>query len=164
MLHIPRPNAIVHPRTVMIHMGNATIANATMMTARWFVGLTLRAHGELLMRRTLPHSRNGTGRYTAWIRQSGLDVCRQRQGGQHTVHGRVEDGNAFVLGEEGNGENGIGNEDPDETGHDGTSGIVAIHPNAVVITGAARTTVTQVIEMINVIVELWWPRGAVLRK
>lgn len=164
MLHIPGPDAIVHPRTVMIHMRNAAIANATVMTARWFIGLTLGAHGQLLMRRALPQRGDRTGGYTAWIRQGSLNVRRQCQGRQHAVHGRVKDRNALILGQERNGQYRVGNENPDQAGHDGSGRIIAIHPNAVVITGAARTTITQIIEMINVIVKLRRPRCTILRE
>ena len=38
-------NAIVHPRTVMIHTTDASIADSTMMRKRRFVRLAVAAHG-----------------------------------------------------------------------------------------------------------------------
>jgi hypothetical protein len=47
MFQISRPNTVVHPRTMMIHSTDTTIANSTMMRMWWFEGLTLTAHGQL---------------------------------------------------------------------------------------------------------------------
>jgi hypothetical protein len=45
MLEIARTDAIVHPRTVVVHAAYTAIANTTVMRAGWFKGLALSTHG-----------------------------------------------------------------------------------------------------------------------
>jgi len=49
MLEIPRSDAIIHPRTMMVHPTNTPIANPAMVGKGWFECLALGAHGEGLV-------------------------------------------------------------------------------------------------------------------
>lgn len=86
MFQIARANTIIHPRTMMIHATNAAIANATMMTAGGFKGLTLSTHGMRIFNHALTFRGNGGDGDTAGIRQARLDMRGQGQGNQCRIN------------------------------------------------------------------------------
>jgi hypothetical protein len=67
----------------MIHFGNATIANPTVMGIVRLVGLTHRTHGMILD--PLGHQRHSRGGNCPRIRQHGLGVAGPQEGRQRTL-------------------------------------------------------------------------------
>jgi hypothetical protein len=153
MLEIPRPHTIVHPRTMMIHFGDAAIANATMVTAGWFEGLTLTAHAEFCCEgiETLLLGRNGTGWHTARIRQGGFHVGRQGEGRQERIQNTGPRWNTTGPGQQCHGHGTVRHEEPHQTTHNGTSGIGTIQPNPIVVRSTRRARVGHVVKVVNVV-------------
>ena len=99
MFQITGPDAIVHPRTVVVHATDAPVADATVMRLRRFERLTLRAHGQFGLRVPLCSGGHGRRRHGPGIGQGRLDVTRQRERREHAVRDRGQHGNAARFGE-----------------------------------------------------------------
>ena len=74
MFHIPGPDTVIHPRTVVVHVRYTSMTDTTVMTPGWLVGLTLGTHGQLvivilIIGRSLLDRGNGTRRDTAGVGQ-----------------------------------------------------------------------------------------------
>jgi hypothetical protein len=75
VFHISSSNAVVHPRTMMVHASDTPVADSTVMRSIWFVALTPRAHGVCCGTVRIDGDR-GRG-YCARIRKGGFDVTGQ---------------------------------------------------------------------------------------
>ena len=67
MFDIPGTDAIVHPRTMMIHSTYAPSTYSTMVTSWWFVRLTYGTHGILLMNVFMVFSGERVGGDCTWV-------------------------------------------------------------------------------------------------
>jgi len=133
MLQICRANAVVHPRTMMVHPTDASVAYTTVMAHGRLERLTLPAHA---VRRALPPLlllRDGRAGDRPRIRQGRLGVTRQR----HATKKRVDHPQIGVYplgdGEERHGHGRVRHEEPDEGGHDGARLVAGVHPDSLLL-------------------------------
>ena len=95
VLQIARADAIVHPWAMVVHAGNAAIADAAVMRARRFEGLTLSTHTVRVSEQALSFHRNGLNGDAAWVRKGGLGVTRQTQEYENSIYFPRRFWNAF---------------------------------------------------------------------
>mmetsp|Transcript_18284 Transcript_18284/g.42085 ORF Transcript_18284/g.42085 Transcript_18284/m.42085 type:complete len:139 (+) Transcript_18284:738-1154(+) len=95
VLEIVSPNAVVHPRTVVVHPADTSVADPAVMRHGWFEGLALAAHGVRIFHEPLAFARNGSEWYAAWIGETGLSMAGQCHETQDVVYHATGDGDAL---------------------------------------------------------------------
>ena len=85
LTEIVHAHAIVHPRAMVIHAANASIANTAVVRHRWLEGLTLSAHTMGILHQSLSFRRNCGQRNTTRIRQTCLGMACQCHKYQYIV-------------------------------------------------------------------------------
>ena len=132
------PDTIIHPRTVVVHLGDAAITDPAVMGLRRLKRLTLAAHGMAGPR--LPQTRPG-------IRKCRLGVARERQRTQNGVGRAQTHGDAL---EEGDGHGRVDGEESDQDGHDGPRLVLGVHPDAVLLARPEGARPRLVVEGVHV--------------
>ena len=156
MLEIGRSHTIVHPRTVMVHATNATIANATVMRSSRFVGLTVTAHGVygIIDGLSYGHSRGG---YAAGIGERRLGVGTQCQRTDCAIDGRYTGRQVVVLCEQNHRQAAVTKQYPHSHGHEYADLVLGIHPDAV-FGGSAGPAVPRFV-VVHVLVGVFVTHG-----
>jgi hypothetical protein len=124
-------HAIVHPWTVVVHTANATIANTAMMGHGWFKGLALPTHRVRVFHQSLAFAGNRRQGHTARICEGSLGMAGQRHETQDIVDHSQHDRDAFRDGQQGDSHGRVHQQQPDQSGHDGTSLIGTVEPNSI---------------------------------
>ena len=128
---ISSSDTIVHPRTVVVHSRNASIADSTMGRVGRFEGLALSAHGVTVFQEPLPFTGNGLNGNTTGITERCFGMTGQRHDTEHVVNHPQYDGNAFGNGQECYSNSAVRHEQPDKGGHDCTSLVTWIEPGSI---------------------------------
>ena len=120
----------------MIHPADAPIAYAAVMAHGGFKGLTLSAHGvgggfpPLFF---LRHRRAG---YGSRVGEGCFGMTCQCHGAEKSVNHSEDGVDALRDCEEGDRDGGVGHEEPDEGGHDGSGLVSGVHPDSIFFGGA----------------------------
>mmetsp|Transcript_12060 Transcript_12060/g.18185 ORF Transcript_12060/g.18185 Transcript_12060/m.18185 type:complete len:278 (+) Transcript_12060:319-1152(+) len=157
VFEIASSHAIIHPRTMMIHLTNTAIADATMMRHGGFIRLTLTTHGMRFRRNhALALHWNGGARHRARIRQTGLRMTRQCHDYQHAINHTQHGRDTIRRRQQCHSHHRIQHEKPNQTRHNRTRLIGAVHPYAIIFDIGTKGTcprmgLTRSAKCVNVI-------------
>ena len=112
LTEIVSSHTIVHPRTMMIHPTDTTIADTAMMTHGWFECLTLSTHGVTVLHEPLAFTGNGCQGNTSGIRQGCLGMTCQRHATQDIIQHAQCAGNASCNGQQCDSDGRVEHEEP----------------------------------------------------
>jgi hypothetical protein len=150
LTQITSTNTIVHPRTMVVHPRNASIANSTMMRSWRLEGLTLSTHTMRCLRLSLRFARDRSSRDRSWVRQGGFGMGGQRQNAQDTISHTSNGWNALSDSQKHNSHTWIKHEQPYKCSHDSSGLIRWIHPSPIFFPGTKTARPRIVVEWINI--------------
>ena len=81
-------------------------------------------------------------------------MCGQRHDGQDRVNGTEIHRYPLIVGQQGHGEDTVGNEYPYNPAHQGPGRILSIHPYTMTITRTKGTRITQIVKVIHIVIIL----------
>jgi len=151
VLEVGRTDAVVHPRTVVIHVRDTAVADPAVVGTWWLEGLALSAHRVRVLEKPLPLGWYGLDGDAPRIGERGLGVTSQCQGTQYVVYHPQNDGDTLCDREGCDGRCGVQQQQPHHGRHDAAGLIGRIAPDAVVLVGAPAPTPGLVVVAVDVV-------------